>query len=104
VVVLSPSDQGTFGDVSTRPAGEHGPHALDCVEFWPEVRYANYGYDHVVHLYSRCDVSATCDVSTDVSPDKLRVDVPPGAEVEVLTRRGSPARRFTPRVECTLVR
>lgn len=71
-----------------------------CVEVWPEVRYRNYGYDHIVHLYSRCEIDAYCKVSSDVNPNPTDVVVPKGEEVQVLTFRASPAREFTPRVEC----
>lgn len=73
-----------------------------CVDFWPEVRFRNYGYDHIVHLLSRCDVRASCVVSSDVNPKATVVEVGPGEHVEVLTFRGSPAREFTPRVECRI--
>jgi hypothetical protein len=71
-----------------------------CVAFWPETRYRNYGYDHIVHLRSHCDVQAYCKVWSDVNPHPTDVLVAPRAEVEVLTFRGSPARQFTPHVEC----
>lgn len=75
-----------------------------CIRFWPEARYRNYGYDHVVHLQSECQVQAVCDVSTDVNPSQVVVRLPAGAHVEVLTMRGSPAREFRPQVACRLVR
>jgi hypothetical protein len=75
-----------------------------CVEFWGEVLYRNFGYDHVVHLRGRCDVPASCRVWTDVNPQAVDVIVPVRERVEVLTFRGSPAREFTPYVECRLRR
>jgi hypothetical protein len=71
-----------------------------CVAFWPEVRYRNYGYDHIVHLANRCDVPAHCRVSTDVNAKPVNVEVPAHDRLEVLTFRGSAAREFVPRVEC----
>jgi hypothetical protein len=71
-----------------------------CITSWAEVRYGNLGYDHVVHLRSRCDAFARCEVSSDRNPAKQLVSVAPGAEVEVLVFRGSPARTFVPRVLC----
>lgn len=71
-----------------------------CIDVWPEARYRNYGYDHIVHLLSRCEAEALCSVATDVNPDPVEVPVAAGAEIEVLTFRGSPAREFTPRVSC----
>jgi hypothetical protein len=73
---------------------------LTCVEYWPEVRYRNYGYDHWVHLWNRCDVPAVCDVASDVNPKPVRVEIAPRDRIEILTTRGSPAREFTPRVSC----
>jgi hypothetical protein len=75
-----------------------------CIQAWPETRYANYAYDHVVHLQSDCPAPAVCLVSTDVSPTPIEAQLPAGRHVEVLTRRGSPARYFTPSVACRLVR
>jgi hypothetical protein len=74
--------------------------SLRCVEFWPEARYRNYGYDHLVHLWNRCSVRATCDVASDVNPTPTRVELRPREAIEVLTFRGSPAREFTPKVQC----
>jgi hypothetical protein len=71
-----------------------------CVDYWPEVRYRNYGYDHIVHLLSRCEVVVFCRVSSDVNPVPAEVTLLPRAQVDVLTFRGSPAREFTPKVEC----
>jgi hypothetical protein len=71
-----------------------------CVEFWPEVRFRNYAYDHIVHLFSRCDVRALCAVSSDVNPEAIEVEAGRGEHVEVFTARGSPAHEFMPRVAC----
>jgi hypothetical protein len=73
-----------------------------CVSFWPEVRYRNYGYDHIVHLDSRCELTVLCEVWSDVNPEPSDVTVPPRGHVEVLSFRGSPARQFTPKVTCRL--
>lgn len=71
-----------------------------CVRSWSEVRYGNAGYDHIVHVANGCQATATCDVSSSVSSEPIRVIIQPGGKQEVVTMRGSPARRFTPRVEC----
>lgn len=76
------------------------PSASDCVRFWPEVRYRNYGYDHVVHLHNGCPVRASCQVSSDVNPVGVWVSVPSKEDADVFTSRGSPAREFTPKVNC----
>jgi hypothetical protein len=74
--------------------------ALACVEFQPQVVYRNNGYDHIVHLRSRCDRATACSVATDVNPTPADVAVPPREQIAVLTFRGSPAREFTPHVSC----
>jgi len=80
------------------------PPALPaCIEVSQEVRYRGIGYDHVVHLASSCTTVASCSVASDVAPDPVQVAVPAGAQVEVVTMRGSPAREFKPRVSCNLV-
>jgi hypothetical protein len=76
------------------------PTSPECVEVRGEAKYRNYGYDHIVHLTNRCSTDARCDVSTNVNSEVRRVVVPSGQQVEVLTLRGSPAREFTPIVEC----
>ena len=84
----------------------HGDDELDdtpdCIGYRGDARYRGLGYDHVVVLVSSCEQTAHCTVSTDVTPEEHETDVPPGETAEVLTRRGSPARAFTPRVACTL--
>jgi hypothetical protein len=84
-------------------AADEPVHAAppSCVRFWPEARYRNYGYDHVVHLNSRCHRTASCSVSTDVNPKVIAVAVAPGEHVEVVTFRGSPMPEFTAIVECS---
>lgn len=72
-----------------------------CVRSWPEARYRNYGYDHIVHLNSRCHRTASCNVSTDVSPKVIAVTVAPGEHIEVLTQSGSPVPEFVVNVECS---
>jgi hypothetical protein len=86
---------GRDGALGARPAQDRA-----CVHYWPEARFRNYAYDHVVHLLSRCEERALCAVSSDVNPKPVLVEVPPGERVEVLTFRGSPAREFRPFVEC----
>lgn len=72
-----------------------------CVRTWLEVRYRNFGYDHVVHLVSECQAQVVCRVSTNSNPDGLEVVVPAGEAVEVITFVGSPAREFTASVSCS---
>jgi hypothetical protein len=82
------------------PAGDR---ATGCVEALPEARYRSYGYDHIVHLRSRCATEVVCIVWTDVSPTRIQADLQPAQEIEVLTFRGSPARTFVSHVACQAV-
>ena len=75
-----------------------------CVRFWPEVRYGNLGYDHIVHVYNSCETRVRCSVSSDVNPEAVEVLVPTNEHREVVLNRGTPAREFTPNVECRFVR
>jgi hypothetical protein len=75
-----------------------------CVTSWGEARYRNYGYDHLVHIKNGCRQAAVCKVSTDVNPAAVERVVGAGKRTTVLTFRGSPSRRFTPKVVCRLKR
>ena len=74
-----------------------------CIQVWPEARYRNYGYDHIVHIGNACTVLAICAISSDVTPNPVRIEIKPGESLEVLIARGSTASQFTPRAECGLV-
>jgi hypothetical protein len=74
-----------------------------CVRSWGEARYRGYGYDHIVHVANDCDETVACRVSTDVDTRPIQVTVPPEAHVEVVTRRGSAARKFKARATCQFV-
>jgi hypothetical protein len=76
--------------------------AAACIRVRAEARYRALGYNHIVHVADICESAAECDVSTDVNPQPTHVTVPPKSEVEVNTFLGSPARVFTPKVECTM--
>jgi len=76
------------------------PERLECVRYWPEVRYNGGGYDHWVHLESACTVQALCSVVTNVNPNATTALVQPGEHAAVLTWRASPAREFSTWVEC----
>lgn len=88
----------------TEPRTPEASQTVKCVDYWPESRFRNYAYDHVVHLLSRCRTEVVCLVSTNVNPNNVRVELPAGAEIEVLTYRGSPVREFKPNVRCEFPR
>lgn len=73
-----------------------------CVKVSSEARARPVGYDHVVTITNSCERAAACVVSTDVAPDPIRATVDPKKTIELTTFRGSPARVFTPKVECSL--
>jgi hypothetical protein len=74
-----------------------------CIRAWPEARYRNHGYDHLVHVANECRAHAFCAVSTDVSPNPVEVEVPAFGQVEILTCRGCASPDFSPRLECRFV-
>ncbi len=75
--------------------------APSCVAVKGEARSNGYGFKHVVVLTSACPKIADCEVSTDVNPTVVKVEVAPKATVEVLTFLDSPVSGFTPKVKCT---
>ena len=79
------------------------PSLPPCIQVSSEAHYRGVGYDHVLHLASTCSTEAVCKVATDVTKEPVQVSVPAGADVEVVTQRGSPAREFKPFVSCDLV-
>ena len=83
-------------------AAEEPRVTVACVRAWPEARYRNYGYDHIVHLHNACSSAAHCEVTTDVAPDPIQVRLAVDEKREVVTFRGSPSRQFTFHVSCEL--
>lgn len=81
---------------------DEGGETPSCIDYEGHARYRAYGYDHLVRVTNGCDKPAVCQVWTDVTPEKHRISLRPDETEEVLTRTGSPAREFTPRVSCQL--
>lgn len=79
------------------------PPLPECIRVSKEAPFQGYGYTHIVVVRSSCERAARCEVATDVDPSPQRVRVAPGETERVVTRRGSPASEFQPRVTCTLV-
>lgn len=73
-----------------------------CISVTPYARYIPYGYNHFVILENGCAKAATCTVTTDVSPQPRTVEVAPGAAVDILTYRASPAAVFVAHATCAL--
>ena len=73
-----------------------------CTEVRGSTRAEAYGYTHVVSLRNRCERAVSCELWSDVDPQpRVRVDVKGGATVEVITRRGSPARELVGHKKCS---
>lgn len=79
------------------------PRTPDCLRSWPEVRYRNFGYDHIVHIANECRARAFCAVSSDVTLAPIEVEVPAFGQLEVMICRGCASREFTPRLTCRFV-
>lgn len=73
-----------------------------CIAVRSESVWVPYGYNHVVTLANGCKRTATCVVSTDVSPEPQSTTIAPEAKAEVTTFMGSPSSTFTAKVSCTL--
>jgi hypothetical protein len=71
-----------------------------CVDWRSEAVFNGSGYNHLVHLASRCDKRMTCEVSSDVNPALTEVVLAPGKSQVVNTFLGSPSSEFTPKVVC----
>lgn len=74
---------------------------LTCVRWSQQVVYLGLGYNHLVHLKNTCKAAAACQVTTDVNPDPIAVELVPQQKTTVTTFRGSPARVFQAKVSCT---
>jgi hypothetical protein len=89
--------------LAPHPAAATPPDSVaKCIQVVPEARYRGYGYNHIVHVANVCQSNAECDVSTDVNPQAQHISLAGGATTEVNTFLGSPARVFTPKVDCKL--
>jgi hypothetical protein len=82
------------------PSKAAPPAAATCVDVRGEARYAGLGYDHLVHLTSRCTQRVACNVKSNVNPEAQGVELAPSESTTVVTWRGSPAREFVPIASC----
>jgi hypothetical protein len=71
-----------------------------CVDWRAEAVFNGLGYNHLVHLTSRCDKAVHCAVSSDVNPEPTQVPLAPRQSKTVNTFLGSPAQKFTAKVTC----
>lgn len=78
------------------------PAPSTCVKYRGRVRYS-LGYDHLVDLENSCQKRVVCSVKTNVNPQEQQVHLDVGETSTVVTYIGSPAREFTPQVNCRYV-
>ncbi|MET0282874.1 MAG: hypothetical protein ABW352_00330 [Polyangiales bacterium] len=87
------------------PPPEDAPVQQDpnqCAKAEPHAQWVGIGYTHSVTLRNGCERPVSCTVWTDVDPEpKQTVQARPAESVEVVTRRGSPARELTAFKNCT---
>ena len=76
----------------------------DCVRVTSQARWGAAGYNHIVTVANGCERPVSCEVATDVNPRPTHIDVPAGESREVTTYLDSPARAFSPRVQCEYAR
>ncbi len=88
--------------VLTAPSARAEPTADDCIESWGAARFNGSGYTHRVHITNVCPTAASCEVSTDVSPQPTKVLAPPMSDLDVTTFLDSPSSVFVGRVVCTM--
>lgn len=72
----------------------------ECIAVSKSTPYRGYGYAHIVTLRSSCERPLRCEVSTNVTPDRIHIEVEPGRSESVTTRIGSPASTFETLVSC----
>ena len=72
-----------------------------CAEARGSARYEAYGYTHVVTLRNGCDKPVECALWTNVDPEpRTSVQAAPGQSIDIVTRRGSPAREVVAQKSC----
>jgi len=83
------------------PASSSAPSPDTCTEVRGSARAQGFGYTHVVSLRNGCPTAVSCELWSDVDPDRVRVEVAAGATAEIVTRRGSPAREVVGYKKCS---
>ncbi len=73
---------------------------LCTVHHSTESRYRGFGYDHLVHISNACDEPVSCVIRSSANPGHINVNVPGRRRISVITRRGSPSRKFSASVNC----
>lgn len=83
-------------------SADHDAESMkNCYNVRGEARYGALGYNHVVIVTNRCEVTLKCEVWTDVDPTpRLPLTVGPNGTAEATCRLNSPARGFKAFAEC----
>lgn len=87
------------GQAEAPPAKPPEPLPATCVQVHPRVRYS-LGYDHLVDLKNGCPRRVSCEVWTNVNPERQTAVLGVQESATVVTYIGSPAREFQPQTEC----
>lgn len=95
-----PGDKAPNDKRPSAPVAQN-PSADSCAEATGSARMQGLGYTHVVTLKNGCDKPVECAVWTNVDSERIVVRAAPGESVEVITRRGSPAREVTADKSCS---
>jgi len=72
-----------------------------CVQVSSEARFDGVGFQHWVTVNNTCTGPVDCTISTDVAPSPVSMHLAARERREISTFLSSPARAFTPTVECT---
>ena len=100
-LLLLPFTPRSLAEDKKPPAPVAGPAANVCADARGSVRQEAYGYTHVVTLKNGCAKQVECALWTDVDPEpRTTVSAAPGQAVEIITRRGSPAREVSAHKSC----
>jgi hypothetical protein len=82
-------------------ANENSPKkSVACVNVSHQARFNGVGYNHWVQLENTCTFRVNCEVSTNVNPTVVDVQLASKESKEINTFQGSPASEFTPHVVC----
>ncbi len=87
---------------AAKPDAAPQPEFPPCIDVKAQARQNGIAFDHVVTIANGCDRDASCQVTTDLNPELIAVEVPAGETRDVITFRSSPSHEFHARVRCEL--
>lgn len=71
-----------------------------CVSVSAQPRFDGSGYSHWVSVEDACSYAVRCEISTDVAPSPVSLELRAGERRDVNTFLSSPASAFTATVRC----